>query len=757
MTADYSKPLKEIQERLPLLRRFYNLPIRQKQLIGLFVSGAISIISLVGVGTYLIVTGGRQQLVQQAESELAVTAMQYEIKINQMGFGFRGQSDNAAIIAAAQAHTNGQPLNPNLQQQVRQILRNEIRAREIEYATLVGRDLKIIANANADRTGEIFNPNNLVSRVLAQPEQIKTSEIVDWSEVARETPPIGGSTKQEDRLIRYTATPVRDRQTQAVIGVLISGDIVNGKLPIVKHTVETLNGGYSAIYLRLPSNKFISVTAFEEDELSSPSFKHGSERIDPASVDDSLLRAVVMAQGKVVTGRDRVGTKTYTIAAKALLNYAGEPIAVLVRGTPENALNALLGSSLSTQFVMALIVLVVNVCLAILLAWAVVEPIRQLQQTARQFAAGDLQARAKVFAADEVGQLTATFNEMADSLVRNFDLEAQAEEQKRLNAQLQQEIIERQRIETALQQSEVQLKEKNQVLEQMLQELRATQTQIIQNEKMSSLGQLVAGVAHEINNPVNFIHGNLSYLQEYAQDLLSFVQLYQKHYPNPIAEIQTQAEAMDLEFIQDDLLKMLSSMKLGTDRIRQIVLSLRNFSRMDEAEFKAVDIHEGIDNTLLILQHRLKETPAHPAIKVIKDYGTLPLVECYAGQLNQVFMNVLVNAIDALEDSNAKRTDQEIQKNPSQITIRTSVIQSGWVEIAIADNGVGIPKEIQPRIFDPFFTTKPTGKGTGMGMSISHQIITEKHGGRLKCVSIESKGTEFMIQIPNRQQNQAAV
>lgn len=757
MTADYSKPLKEIQERLPLLRRFYNLPIRQKQLIGLFASGAISIISLVGVGTYLIVTGGRQQLVQQAESELAVTAMQYEIKINQMGFGFRGQSDNAAIIAAAQAHTNGQPLNPNLQQQVRQILRNEIRAREIEYATLVGRDLKIIANANADRTGEIFNPNNLVSRVLAQPEQIKTSEIVDWSEVARETPPIGGSTKQEDRLIRYTATPVRDRQTQAVIGVLISGDIVNGKLPIVKHTVETLNGGYSAIYLRLPSNKFISVTAFEEDEPSSPSFKHGSERIDPASVDDSLLRAVVMAQGKVVTGRDRVGTKTYTIAAKALLNYAGEPIAVLVRGTPENALNALLGSSLSTQFVMALIVLVVNVCLAILLAWAVVEPIRQLQQTARQFAAGDLQARAKVFAADEVGQLTATFNEMADSLVRNFDLEAQAEEQKRLNAQLQQEIIERQRIETALQQSEVQLKEKNQVLEQMLQELRATQTQIIQNEKMSSLGQLVAGVAHEINNPVNFIHGNLSYLQEYAQDLLSFVQLYQKHYPNPIAEIQTQAEAMDLEFIQDDLLKMLSSMKLGTDRIRQIVLSLRNFSRMDEAEFKAVDIHEGIDNTLLILQHRLKETPAHPAIKVIKDYGTLPLVECYAGQLNQVFMNVLVNAIDALEDSNAKRTDQEIQKKPSQITIRTSVIQSGWVEIAIADNGVGIPKEIQPRIFDPFFTTKPTGKGTGMGMSISHQIITEKHGGRLKCVSIESKGTEFMIQIPNRQQNQAAV
>jgi signal transduction histidine kinase len=267
---------------------------------------------------------------------------------------------------------------------------------------------------------------------------------------------------------------------------------------------------------------------------------------------------------------------------------------------------------------------------------------------------------------------------------------------------------------------------------------------------MSILGQLVARVAHEINNPVNFIHGNLDYVQEYTQDLLAFVQLYQQYNPNPAPEIQTFAEDMDLEFLQEDLPKMLSSMKVGTDRIRQIVLSLRNFSRIDEAEFKSVDIHEGIDSTLMILQHRLKAKPEQPEIEVMKDYGIVPLVECYAGQLNQVFMNILVNAIDALEENNVKRTYQEIEENPSQIKIRTSVVNSTWLEVAIADNGVGISQEFQQRIFDPFFTTKPIGKGTGMGMSISYQIITQKHGGKLECCSNSGKGAEFIIQIPLR-------
>jgi two-component system NtrC family sensor kinase len=304
-----------------------------------------------------------------------------------------------------------------------------------------------------------------------------------------------------------------------------------------------------------------------------------------------------------------------------------------------------------------------------------------------------------------------------------------------------------------LQQSlEQQVEQRTAELKAALQQVQQSQVQLVQSEKMAVLGQLVAGVAHEINNPINFIHGNLAHFQEYAEDMLSFMQLYQQHSANSAPELQTAAENLDLEFIQQDLPKTLASMKIGTQRICEIVRSLRNFSRIDESECKAVDIHEGINSTLLILQHRLKSKPEHPEIRVIRDYGQLPPVECYAGSLNQVFMNILANAIDALEELNTKRTYQENQDNPSQITIRTSVIDHQWVEIAIADNGSGIPKEIQQRIFEPFFTTKPVGKGTGIGMSISHQITTEKHRGKLVCSSTPGKGAEFIIQIPIQQQ-----
>jgi signal transduction histidine kinase len=289
-------------------------------------------------------------------------------------------------------------------------------------------------------------------------------------------------------------------------------------------------------------------------------------------------------------------------------------------------------------------------------------------------------------------------------------------------------------------------------LEQNLQDVHRNQAQLVQTEKMVSLGQLVAGIAHEINNPVNFIHGNLSHTDEYTQNLLNLIQLYQKHYPNPASEIQAETEAVDLGFVQEDLPKLLASMRMGANRIRQIVLSVRNFSRLDEADCKEVDIHEGLESTLLILQHRLKASPNRPAVEIIRAYGNLPPVECYPGQLNQVFMNILANAIDALEEVNAKRTYEEIQRNPSKITIGTSAIDSNCVEIAIADNGSGMPKHIQEKIFDPFFTTKPMGKGTGIGMSISYQVVAEKHGGKLKCFSTDGEGTEFVIQLPVQQQ-----
>lgn len=299
---------------------------------------------------------------------------------------------------------------------------------------------------------------------------------------------------------------------------------------------------------------------------------------------------------------------------------------------------------------------------------------------------------------------------------------------------------------------EQQVEQRTAELKIALQQAQQSQVQLVQAEKMAVLGQLVAGVAHEINNPINFIHGNLTHVQAYTEDILSFVQLYMQHSANAAPELQTAAETLDLEFIQHDLPKTLASMKIGTQRICEIVQSLRTFSRIDEAECKAVNIHEGIESTLLILQHRLKSKPEYPAIQIIREYDQLPLVECYAGSLNQVFMNILVNAIDALEELNEKRPYQENQNHPSQITIRTSVIDHQWVEIAIADNGSGISQEIQPRIFDPFFTTKPAGKGTGMGMSISHQIIVEKHRGKLICSSTLGKGAEFIIQIPVRQQ-----
>jgi signal transduction histidine kinase len=288
-------------------------------------------------------------------------------------------------------------------------------------------------------------------------------------------------------------------------------------------------------------------------------------------------------------------------------------------------------------------------------------------------------------------------------------------------------------------------------LETILNELKKAQMQVIQSEKMSSLGQLVAGIAHEINNPVNFIHGNLTHLEEYTQNLLQMIELYQQRHPSNDPEVQAMAEEIDLEFLTEDTQKILSSIRVGTERIRGIVVSLRNFSRMDEADFKDVDIHEGIESTLLILQHRLKDKPDCPGVVTIKDYGTLPKVECFPGQLNQVFMNILVNALDALDEMNSKRSYQELKDTPNQITIRTSVIDNQWVEVAIADNGIGMPDRVKRRIFDPFFTTKPMGKGTGLGMSISYHIITEKHGGQIKCFSTPGSGTEFVIQIPIRQ------
>ncbi|MCT7966497.1 CBS domain-containing protein [Laspinema sp. D1] len=338
-------------------------------------------------------------------------------------------------------------------------------------------------------------------------------------------------------------------------------------------------------------------------------------------------------------------------------------------------------------------------------------------------------------------------------------VEERTAELRATNAKLEQDIRDRQRVEAALRESEAQLRQQAHELESAMRSLQQTQFQLIQSEKMSSLGQLVAGVAHEINNPVNFIYGNLSHATQYIQDLLELIDLYQTHFNQNVPEIENKIEDIDLDFLVSDLPKMIASMQIGADRIRSIVLSLRNFSRLDEADRKRVDIHEGLDSTLLILQHRLKGHAGRREIVIVKEYGNLPKVDCYVGPLNQVFMNIITNAIDALEmghSNNERSNGKALSKSPLSsipatsptIRIRTQVDEGDRITISIADNGPGMTETVRRRLFEPFFTTKPVGSATGLGLSISYQIVVEKHKGQLHCSSTPGYGTEFRIEIP---------
>lgn len=418
----YSKKHKSLS-----LKWFENLPVRGKQLTGLFTSEVISIVGLVGVGAVLIVAAGRTQLVRQAESELAVAQINYDFKINQMESSFRAQSDNAAIITAAIAHAQNQPLTPELRGQIKQILKNEAQASNIEYATLVGKDRRIIVNANADRTGETFDPNNLVSQVLSNSQPLQASQIISGSDLSKESPPLAQGLANQDALIRYTITPVKDPKTGSVVGTLVSGDVVNGKLSMVENTVKAFGGGYSAVYARQPSGKFALATALDQGIAKDVA----QAKPNVPLFDPSVLEKAVAAPNQVVTGRAVAGTQSYTVAAKALSDVNGKPVAVLVRGTEENALNKLLGDSLLLQLAVSALTLAVDVGLAVLLGRTIAQPIKRLQQTTQRFARGDRQVRAKALTNDEVGQLAHTFNELADSIVLNERvLEQQARYQK---------------------------------------------------------------------------------------------------------------------------------------------------------------------------------------------------------------------------------------------------------------------------------------------------------------------------------------
>lgn len=297
-----------------------------------------------------------------------------------------------------------------------------------------------------------------------------------------------------------------------------------------------------------------------------------------------------------------------------------------------------------------------------------------------------------------------------------------------------------------LEQSRSEAESRSQQLQEAFNRLKLMQTKLVQSEKMSALGVLVAGIAHEINNPVSFIYGNIIHASTYAQNLVDILKCYQEIYPNPGRKITALSEELELDFIIEDLFKTLKSIHVGSERIHSIVLGLKTFSRFEQCDRKDTNLQEGLDSTLMLLQHRLKACGHRPSIQVHKDYHDLPQVSCYPGQINQVFMNILVNAIDAIEDCHA----QSPQNQPvaGKITICTTMANPQWVTISIADNALGMPEAVRSQIFNPFFTTKPVGKGTGMGLSISYQLIVENHAGILECTSTLGKGTEFVIQIP---------
>ncbi|MFN5924360.1 MAG: HAMP domain-containing protein, partial [Pseudanabaena sp.] len=414
---------------------FYDLSVGQKQFTALLVSEFLSL-SLVGFGAFLIGRSLQDQLFKQAQSEVSVMEINYNIKINQMGFGFRGQSDNAAVISAASTYASKQPMPAPLKEQVRKILENEIKARKIEYATLVGTDAKVIVSANSDRAGQDFDPNNLVSDILKDPNQIKATAIVSADDLQKEAPPLPNGFTPTDALIRYTATAVKDPATQKIIGVLISGDIVNKNSPIVENTVKALAstsqptgkkglGGYSAVYYRKPSGEFAIATSVEQlnSETSNLNLPMSGD-----AADELLKRAISVGNGQTVTGRVLVGNTYYTMAARAVPNrivetdtgsspiYSNEPVGILVRGTPETEMNDLLKNTWISLSISAAIVILLDILLARFLDRVVAKPVQALTPIAKRFTSGDRKVRAEIFANDEIGELTQSFNSMADSI-----------------------------------------------------------------------------------------------------------------------------------------------------------------------------------------------------------------------------------------------------------------------------------------------------------------------------------------------------
>lgn len=522
------------------------------------------------------------------------------------------------------------------------------------------------------------------------------------------------------------SVPLKDSQ-----GNVIGSVAAESRLSEISDFLRKLNFSQSGRVFILERSGALVANSDPSDPFTVknqlPERLQGHESPDPLIRASAQYLASEFALPSIQTGQqvsfEQAGEKQFLQVVPWRDDWGLDWLVVVV--VPESTFMAQIQANTRTTLLLCLGALAIATLLGLCTAHWIARPILQLSKASGAIAEGNFSYQSSGSFVKEIHVLGRSFNQMTSQLDASFEALEQA------NSQLEERIAHR----TA-------------DLQTALEKLHQTQTQMVQSEKMSALGQMVAGIAHEINNPVSFIRGNLEPASTYAQDLLWLLNFYQQTYPNPTPELQTAIESIDLDFLSRDLPKLLQSMQVGAERIAEIVLSLRNFSRLDESAIKTVDLHEGLESTLMILQHRLKAKAERPEIQVVRHYGKMPLVECHAGQLNQVFLNILSNAVDAVEKQNQGRTYAEIQADPNCITLTTACTSDHQVQIWIADNGVGMSEQVRQQIFNPFYTTKPVGQGTGLGLSISYQIVTETHGGHLICTSSPGRGTEFLIQIP---------
>lgn len=573
---------------------------------------------------------------------------------------------------------------------------------------------------------------------------------IAWRSMAVQERVVGAIAKKKplQELVTYD-----DRQMLILVAAPIFQSDGKGNSPGTLIVGQTLNDAWLRKFLNFsqPTTKLAIISLDGQLMLSS------IEKMSRDTWEENNLTAKVLPAIKLGESVYHMEPESGHNTIYAPIKSGGKPVAIAkiqISSQYFQQASLILNRVIWIGLAMAI---VLSIAIARLLARQIGEPIKQLALRSKTLATGDLDSPIPgIDSGGEIGQLANAYQEMAKALKRLIcNLEQRVAERTQelelARQTLEERVKERteelwqknQQLQSAhdqLQQLNLEISTKAEQLSQALKNLKKAQVQLVQTEKMSSLGQLVAGIAHEINNPINFIYANLSYVNRYTQNLLDLVDIYQENYSSN--EIEQVIEQIELDFLRIDLPKIISSMQSGADRISKIVLSLRNFSRLDEAEMKLVNIHEGLDSTLLILQSRLKMNKGYTDIELIQKYGNLPLVECYPRQINQVFMNIISNAIDELEK-------QKEQQN-KQITIETGVQTENEIRITIRDNGSGISREVKHKIFDPFFTTKPVGKGTGLGLSIAYQII-EKHGGYIDVISEPGCGAEFAIVLPIKQ------